>query len=438
MVCILGLLWPSLFILIALGLTEYCTIKESFIAGLGNETLVTVILIFTFVAYLEESGLSQYIANWLISRKIGENRPWVFTALLFLAAYILSAFTSVTASIICWSIFHKICESIGVSRNSTYVTYGMCGIAIVSSVTSTLFPFKGFSQIFYGLVVKATGLTDLTMDFVPWFVTNFIISGALILGFLLLGKFILRPDVSLVGNAGAVYAHLRNDKMNKSQKTAAITLTLFVISQVLPSFLPKTWALTALLNQFGLIGCTVVCLIVLSVLRDKENVPLINVGHLISKCGGWDLFVMMAATMPLSAAFESEETGILSSVISWMTGVFSGVSATMFLVLVVGLLLLATQVTHNLVLMFVFIPVLAKMGLGYGIHPFIIIILVVMACQCAFLLPASSSPSALIYGSTAWISTKHAYLYNAAFIVMALIVMLVIGVPVGQFFYHSI
>lgn len=70
--CTLGLLWPSLFAITAIGLTGYCTVSESFTQAFGNDTVIVLVCVFTFAAYLEESGLSQYIANWLLAAKSGK------------------------------------------------------------------------------------------------------------------------------------------------------------------------------------------------------------------------------------------------------------------------------------------------------------------------------------------------------------------------------
>ena len=144
---------------------------------------------------------------------------------------------------------------------------------------------------------------------------------------------------------------------------------------------------------------------------------------------------MLAATMPLCDALEADSTGIITSVMAWMTNVLSGASPTMFLVLVVTLFMLVTQVAHNLVLMLVFIPLLAKMGLSYGINPLVIINLIWFAAQSAFLLPASSSPSAMVYGNVQWISTKKAYMYNAMYVILGIILLNLVGVPLAQFIF---
>ena len=84
--CTVGLLWPSLLCFVALGTTGYCTISEAVSTGFGNNTVLLIFFIFMLAAYCEKSGLSEYIANWFVSRKIGEGRPWIFTLLIFGAA----------------------------------------------------------------------------------------------------------------------------------------------------------------------------------------------------------------------------------------------------------------------------------------------------------------------------------------------------------------
>ena len=433
------MLWPSLFILIALGCTEYSTIKEIFVAGFGDYVVLSVVTIFAFAAYLEESGLSQYIANWFISRKIGEGRPWVFTMLIFAAAYVLSAFVSLYATIvIMWTIFYKICESVGIERKSSYATMGICGIVITTCLTSTIFPFKPFTQIYYGLVMKATGITDMPMEFVSWTVCNVVIGIVMIALYLLAVRFIMRPDVTAVKEAGAKLAYLRDAKMDKSQKIAFVVLVIFIVSQVLPGFLPKTMPLAVVLNNLSLIGCATICLIALMILRSKDGTPIVEVGRLINKGTNWDIVIMLAATNPLSAALESEKTGIIIAVTKWMTATLSDVSATMFLVLVVVVFVIATQFAHNLVLAMVLMPMLAKIGLTYGIHPFVIINLVWFSAQSAFLLPASSSTAAMIYGNVNWISTKKAYMYDAMFVILAMVTLIVVGIPLTQLMFPAL
>lgn len=433
--CTLGLLWPSMYALVILGSTGFCTVTEAFSQAFGNSTPLILISVFVLAAYLEESGLSQYIANWFISRKIGEGRPWVFTFLICAAAYILSAFVSLYATIvIIWTIFYRICDSIGVPRKSSYASMVIAIVVIISSLTGMLFPFKAFSQISYGLIVGATGI-QYEVNFLNWFLFNLIISLVLIALFFVMARLILKPDMEAVKKAGEQFAYLRNEKMNKDQRIAIGVLCVFILIQVIPSFLPTEWAFVALLQNWAIIGGVTVCMIFLSILRRPDGSSYVHIGKLISKGTNWDIVVLLGAIIPLSAAMEAEETGVMDSILGWLSATLSGFSGTMFLVVVVLLFLTVTQFTNNMLLMTIFIPVLSKLGLDYGIHPFVIANLIHLSAQSAFLMPGSSSQAAMIYGNTEWVSKSAAFKYDVGYIVIAYIVLIGLGIPLAQLLF---
>ena len=177
-------------------------------------------------AYCEKSGLSQWIANWFISRKVGEGRPWMFTILIFGAAYVMSGLVSMYATIvILWGIFYKICDIAGIPKKSKYASAVLAGIVMTCVSTGSIFPFKPFSAIVIGLLQKGTG--GMAVEFVPWTVFHITMSICIVAGYLLFMRFILRPDVTAVKAASLRCADMRGQKMNALQKRAAGILVLF-------------------------------------------------------------------------------------------------------------------------------------------------------------------------------------------------------------------
>ncbi len=307
-------------------------------------------------------------------------------------------------------------------------------VVIISSLTGMLFPFKAFSQISYGLIVGATGI-QYEVNFLNWFLFNLIISLVLIALFFVMARLILKPDMEAVKKAGEQFAYLRNEKMNKDQRIAIGVLCVFILIQVIPSFLPTEWAFVALLQNWAIIGGVTVCMIFLSILRRPDGSSYVHIGKLISKGTNWDIVVLLGAIIPLSAAMEAEETGVMDSILGWLSATLSGFSGTMFLVVVVLLFLTVTQFTNNMLLMTIFIPVLSKLGLDYGIHPFVIANLIHLSAQSAFLMPGSSSQAAMIYGNTEWVSKSAAFKYDVGYIVIAYIVLIGLGIPLAQLLF---
>ncbi len=429
-----NLLWPSLMGIVAVGMTQFCTMKESFAMAFGADIPLMIIVVFILAAYFEECGLNQYIANWFISRKIGEGRPWVFTFLLLAATWVMSAFVSTYATIIImWSIFYKVCDLVGEPRRTKYTGMVVAAIVIICGTTMALFPFKAFSVVSIGLTQKAVGALDI--NFVTWTLFNFVISVLLCLGFVLACKIVLRPDLSRIKDAAANFAYLRNQKMEPQTKVGAGILVLFITGLMLPSILPKTVTGMALLNEMSILGVGTICIFLLAAVKKTDGSQYINVPRLISKGVDWQLIILIGSTMPLCNALESEEVGVLQTVIAWLTQTFAGLSPMMFLVAFTALFLITTQVTHNLVLLLVFTPVLTKMGLGFGVSPILVALLVFFTAMTAYATPAASSNAAMIFGNSEWITTKDAYICGFLALLTAFIILICVGVPLGTLLF---
>ena len=355
-----------------------------------------IIMVYILAAYLEECGLNQYIANWFISRKIGEGRPWVFTLLIVAAAFFMSAFVSMYATIIIlWMIFYKICDQIGEPPRTKYTAMVISVIVFICGVTGAIFPFKAFAVLIIGLTQQGIGQA-LDINFVTWTIYNVIICVVMIALFLLAYKFVLKPDLSRVKEAGAKNAHLRGQKMNRDQKVGAL------------------------------------CMVALALVKKENGEPYINLTHLIAKGVNWELIILVSSTMPICNALEAEECGVLQSVIAWMTQTFSGFSGLTFLIVIAAIFLITTQVTHNLVLILVFTPVLTEMGLQFGVNPMVVMLVIFYTAMTAYATPAASSNAALIFGNEKWVDRKDAYLTGFLILLVAFIVVIGVAIPLGN------
>lgn len=127
----IGFIWPSLIGAIALGLSGYAPVESVITTGVGSfDVTIFVASLFIFSSYIDDCGLSEYIAHLFISRKIAIGRPYVLATLLFLCAYVLGAFISMFAAmVLLWNIFYKICEMVGYGKKQPYpmlVLIGHC------------------------------------------------------------------------------------------------------------------------------------------------------------------------------------------------------------------------------------------------------------------------------------------------------------------------
>lgn len=77
-----SMIWVSFLGMLMLCLTGAYTMTDFMAISFGSETVMFIMLMFVFTALLEHFGLTKYIANWFISRKFVEGRPWLFSFIL--------------------------------------------------------------------------------------------------------------------------------------------------------------------------------------------------------------------------------------------------------------------------------------------------------------------------------------------------------------------
>ena len=425
----LGFVWPSLFGMLALGFTGYSNVLGVFSAAFGNNVVLQCFFVFVFVALLDVSGLTNFIAKWCVSRKICAGRPWVLTALFFVASFLVAGCINLYGGIIIlWSIFYQICKVTGFKKDDAYVAYMVSGIVFIGTISIVSLPFLPLAIIYYGLLGEAAaGFVMPT--------ASIALDGLLIVFFCglvywLVGKYILKIDVSPLKNAEEELTQYRNQKINKEQIIAIISLVFFMIIALMPSLMPAGPA-KKLISNYGILGAACTIIIIQCMRRDKNGKPLYTFGQLVQKGVSWDIVVMFAASMPVSSALESGDTGIVTTIVSSLLPIFSNASPMVFILLCMAIFWLITQVAHNLILVIVFMPTLATIGTSLGINPYLFCLLFCMTTNCAFMTPGASAQAAMLFGNSDWISTKDAYKHCTIFAVIALLVIACVALPIG-------
>lgn len=426
----LGFVFPSLLGILALALSGAYDMNGVLNAGFGAaQNTVYCILIFIFAAYMDQCGLSQIIANWFISRKICVGRPYVFTLMIFLAAYVLGASISLfTAILILYAIFYRACETLGYKKLEKYPVAVLAGIVFSAMLGFALFPFKAVQIMVLGALNTASG--GLTANFGSFTLVMFAITVVCLVLYMLILKYIVRPDLSNFDNVGDMFADLRETHMNQEQKIAAGFLVMLMLFLFAPSLMPKTWVITQFFALIGGPGSFLVVLMLMSALKINGKIRF-NFQQCAEKGCNWDMLIMFAATMPLSAAMSNEEIGVINFLVELMAPIFThfqGIAFCAVFLLIGGLL---TQIAHNLVLAAMLTPVLYSFCVQLGVNPVMMCSLFSFAIATAVATPGGSATAALLF-TNEWIGTKNAYKYGWLMALIATVVVIAVGIPVGS------
>lgn len=423
-------IWPSFVGMVLLGLTDYGTIAVVFGQGFGDSIVLNMLLTFTFFAFINKSGLMQWMANRFISLRMNVGHPWRLVFCFFIIASFVAGLTNnIAVTILLWYLFYGICDNVGYQVGDRFVSFIVCGIVFFATFSIVIFPFLPFSLVGIGLMSSMADFGQYSQ--LGWITAGTVCTLLLIFSYMLIGKWVFRVDISRLNDQEDRFANLREQPMGASERVGLCYLLIFLVVIIAPTVLPKTWALTKILSNMSIIGACAVCLSGICFLKDEKGAAKNKLGDLIASAVNWDMILLLIATVPICKAMEGPETGIMTAVMGLVQPIMDSVGGLTFVILVIIFFGVVTQFAHNLILLLVFGPMLAQLCAGYGIPPIVFCAVFMMVIQTAIATPGASANSAMLFGNTQWVNSKHAFILGWLFVAAALVIYICVGLPIN-------
>lgn len=423
----IDLLWPSLIGLVALGLTGFMTIPEAFAGALASDIGIQVIITCIFAGALGKIGAVDVVSNWILTRKFLQKSPWLLILTLYLTIMIGTMLGAGLALIfMLWTLVLQAADRCGYSRKDPLVAFLLATIVILGFTSSNIMPFKGSALLYLSFYIPVAG----PIDYVPFVIFALMYTLCLMAAFMLAARFIFRIDVSKFSLSDDEIERIRQIKITREQKIGCVIMFAYFVVMFSPAFLPEEWGITTFISTMGLLGITTVALMLLAIVKKDNGESVLK----ISECHQsipWDIVWLICATTPLASAMESEESGIMTTIVSVLTPILTSMSFSVLIIVVIIVLGVLTQFTHNIVLGAMFIPFLTEIALQTGGNSELLFMSILLILNCAYVTPAASMQAALVHGNED-VGKKAAYSWGLVALVASWIILTIIGIPLGN------
>jgi sodium-dependent dicarboxylate transporter 2/3/5 len=110
----------------------------------------------------------------------------------------------------------------------------------------------------------------------------------------------------------------------------------------------------------------------------------------------WGILILFGGGLSLASGLE--EAGLIDLIGDWVANSFNG-SAFLLCLVLTAVSLFATEVMSNVALVTVLLPVVFGIAEKSGIDATYLTIPVTLAASCAFMMPISTPPNAVVYSS---------------------------------------
>lgn len=432
--CTTNMIWPSIAALILFGFTGQVPISGSWGKVMGNMTVGICFWLMISMGLLKNTGLIEFIADWSVSRKFTQGKPWVLMLVIFGCALLCaSVLAEVAVTLAFWALAWAICEEVGYEKGSKTSTWMTFTIAMIVGFGGYLLPFKMAVFSNFGLLAAGSnGAYDGSYSYASWTAFTLAIVLVMMIVYLLISKFIIKVDLSKL-EAYVPSREKAERKLTKKQKVSLILFAVLFLLLMIPSFLPKSWAVAKFLNSFGTVGMAMLVVGITTCIR-VDGEALLTFDQMASNVV-WNIILMFGTALTLCACINSPDAGVSQWLTLKLTPLFAHVSPYAFLILYLLLAILVTNFINNAVVGAVLVPISFSLSVAMGLNPVAVCACIIMFADFGVMLPSASPTGALIHNSSGWIADKEKFKYCFLGVVLYILTSLLVGWPLANMLF---
>ena len=427
-----GPAWPSLLAMGALVILQVAPSSSVLSTGLGSDSVVFMIFCFIFVAVLEQNKITEFMASWLMTKKIVKGKPWLYSYFLIIGTMFTGAFgSSFPAMIVFWSILISTCKKYNIKPYSKYPTLMFMGICIGGLASSSTWLFRG-NPLFVNATLKNISQGALEFNFGIYAFFSFLLWMIVIAMYIMACKYFFKVDISSMVDIDDSAIDKKYLTLNKKQKVAMAYITIFLATYVIIGFVPTGSAAGIYLAQFGVTIPTVIILALMSITK-VDGEPILDVNQAGRAGVVWDTVILTGALLSLSTIMMTTDTGITNTILALLNPVFAGKGMVFMCVTIVVISVILTNFMANTTVALMFCPVIYTFSVQMGFNPMPMMAMMLVSVHIAYITPAASPFSSLLFGFTSsWVNAKDIYKYGVITCVVMLIVFLAVGIPLSN------
>ena len=423
----IGIDWPSLLCLFALGFIDKFGFNKVLSSSFGNSTFAFLLFTFVCTYALSKTSLIKRITLTFVNFKIAQKNSYLFIFFFLLATLILGLFISPSVLfVILLPILNEIISLLNIEKDDKISKVLMLGLGFTVSISSGMTPI---AHVFPILAINAANIEVSTFEYIaiafPAGLVLFLLTYLVLI-------LCIRPKKD-----GLNFENVANLKksLQKLDKKDIITLIIFIsvlVLWIVPSIFEFIYyPIYEFFNKYGTIMPPLLGTILLCVIRVEEK-PLLEVGDAFKNGVPRASLIMCAATLALGEAIKSEDIGLITYLQTNLGNSLVSLSPIILLIIFALWAAIQTNLSSNMVTATlvgtVASTVIASTFSTLNLEATICII--GMLSSFAFATPPSM-PHIAIISSSETLSTKEVFIYGLIIMLLSVLVTLLISYPIG-------
>lgn len=139
------IIWPSLFAIIAFGISGYSSMAQVITNGLGHNVVFQSIVGFVAAGSLSYYGFGKWFVRWSLSKPIFKKSPmlyvWAFFVIFGLSCVVVN---QIVLSLILYGIWNDIADNCGYDEKSGFRYVGFAGVMLCTVLGGGMIPYQSW------------------------------------------------------------------------------------------------------------------------------------------------------------------------------------------------------------------------------------------------------------------------------------------------------
>lgn len=431
----IGVDWTNFVIILSLCLIPGLGVNAVSAGTLGNNTVFFVILCFIIASCLQKTGVTRRICIWFMTNRFSRKGPWNTLIMMYAAAFFIALFLPAVASVmVALPIFTGVLEELNFKKGGKdqLPQAVVLGTVVSVSIGVAACPIS-HAQTIIGMT-SYTAYTGGVMELGQYIMVGIPVGIVCLIATILLIRFLGKPDVSSL--KGLDYDALKGQlaPMSVAEKWAAGAYLLVILFWLIPGITKDIFpnAYATVLSKINNWYPPLVAIIALMFVNTKDG-PVLNFKQALRDVP-WSTCIFVGVIMFIGSLFSRADFGLTDWLSSIMEPVVQNMSPFIFIVIMIAVSVLATNVISNTVtvaLVFaIAMPLVLGGVFGDSINPMALAALMTIGSNMAFATPPGGPPIALACDS-GWLDSKLILKWGLAISVVC-IVVIVAALPLAN------
>lgn len=426
----IGIHWPSMLCIAALGFVPGLTMSGMLSAGFGNATFAFLMFTFMCTYTVSQTPFIRRCAVAFLTSKAAGKGPWAFVCRYFASVVFLGCFMSPTVLVVVLiAVTEEIFAILGLKKGDKLAAMMMMGMVFCSGIAAGMTPIAHvFPMMAMGYYTTATGNTiDYGQYMAAGIPAGILRTAAMVVIF----RLFLKPDMSALENADVSALKNSLPPVEKKEKYSLIIFFTVIALWVLPEFIKPVFpSVYSYINNLGTAMPPLLGAVAMGIVT-ADGKPLLDFNRATSKGIPWASLIMVGATLALGSAMTNGDIGLTAFISEKIAPVAAGLGAVGLVILFAIWAAVQTNLSSNMVTVTVVCAIALPLSLAGGVtNTAAIACIIGMMASYAFATPPAMATIVFAIGS-GWADTKQFAKYGFALMAAGIVIACAVAYPIA-------